>query len=561
MILKKKIKKLAIIILCLIMLTSGRRVAVEAKETKMPLVYGSFIQGWLCRDWSQERWNQELSAMKELGMKSLIIQSSYDWATTAANSSAYGQDWQQYQTTSRYSLYPTTIEGLSGANNSADQLERALIAAKQNDMTIFIGLISDDRWWRFGWGTPTASYSNADLLTESYFATWCNYNSSLSAKMIKEIWQRYSADYSEQIGGWYYHNEIWNFDAACAGTDQGVYAQILANNFNGYLEAINENCPQKPLMLSPYFNRTLSTAQQYSDFWKNVLAKTNFRKGDIFAPQDCIGEHPDQIDTLEAWIGGLSDAVKTKEGMRFWVNNETFTSSYTSAPVDRVISQIESTKPYAQTHLLFSWNHYYNPLYNSSYQNYNDQIASYISSETEMERIEGGVEINGFQISTTLGGFRTVYSVEDMIDGQKVEECGLVFAMTDYADDAELYVGSVSPYVKSFAGTKEKGKCPTVCSDSQTATSFAMTMLFAVNTKNEFENNYSVRAYARLENGIYIYSAVEHYTVYNIAKQIYSECLMNYREAHEYLYNEILKVVNPNEKLIDYNPNRELAKM
>lgn len=354
----------------------------DIPEEPLPLISGSFLQGWLCRDWSQARWNQELAAMKSLGMNSLILQSSYDWATTAASSSAYGQDWSKYTTTTRYSLYPTEISELKGANNSADQLERALIAAKENDMTIYIGLISDDRWWRFGWGIPTAASSDADLTKDSYFAQWCAYNGELSAKMIAEIWKRYAADYADQIGGWYYNNEIWNFDSGCAGTDNGVYAQILADNFNAYLQAIEQNCPDKPLMLSPYFNRTLSTGAQYRDFWKNIFEKANFRSNDIFAPQDCIGEHPDKIDTAQEWIGGLAEAAKT-EGLHFWVNNETFTASYGSAPVDRVISQIEATRQYAETHILFSWNHYYNPLYNSAFQSYNDQLAAYIESQKQ----------------------------------------------------------------------------------------------------------------------------------------------------------------------------------
>lgn len=363
----------------------------DIPDEPLPLISASFLQGWLCRDWNQERWNQEFAAMKSLGMKSLILQSSYDWATSAASDSSFGQDWSHYSTTSRYSLYPTEISELKGANNSADQLERALKAAKENDMTVYIGLISDDRWWKFGWGIPTAASSNADLHTDSYFAQWCAYNGELSASMITEIWKRYASDYADQIGGWYYNNEIWNVDVGCAGTDNGIYAQILADNLNLYLDAINESCPEKPLMLSPYFNRTLSTGAQYRDFWKAIIANTAFRPGDILAPQDCIGEHPDQINTAEEWIGGLANAAATQPGLRFWVNNETFTASYGSAPVDRVIQQIEASDPYVQTHILFSWNHYYNPLYNNAFQSYHDQLATYLYSKAEVASI--GIDV------------------------------------------------------------------------------------------------------------------------------------------------------------------------
>lgn len=477
----------------------------------MQLISGSFLQGWLCRDWSQSRWDQELAAMKELGMDTLIIQSSYDWATTAANSSAYGQDWTKYTTTTRYSLYPTAIPELAGANNSADQLERALKAAKENNIKVFIGLLSDDRWWRFGWGNPTAPSGKTDLVADSYFADWCRYNGDLSAKMIEEIWNRYGKDYGEQIGGWYYYNEIWNFDAACAGTDSGVYAKILADNFNAYLDAIEENCPGKPLMMSPFFNRTLSTGAQYGAFWKSIFAQANFKSGDIFAPQDCIGEHPDMIDTAPEWIGSLADAAKTKEGMRFWVNNEAFTASYTSGPVDRVISQIEATKPYAETHILFSWNHYYNPLVNSSYQTYNDQLAAYIASQREAEDIKGSLVVTKFETCENQEGFRTVYAVEQKIGGKDVVESGLIYALPGQAPES-LCVGSDNASVAAYASTQECGQYSGEQPASETASCYAMTMRFSGAGK-EFD----VRAYARLSDGSYVYSDIVRYTLGAVA--------------------------------------------
>lgn len=483
--------------------------AVSGSGGRMPLISGSFLQGWLCRDWSQSRWDGELAAMKELGMDTLVIQSSYDLATTAASSSAYGQDWSKYTATSRYSLYPTAIPELAGASNSADQLERALIAAKKNDMKIFIGLLSDDRWWRFGWGNPTAPSGKTDLAADSYFADWCRYNGDLAGEMIAEIWGRYGENYGEQIGGWYYYNEIWNFDAACAGTDGGVYAKILASNFNAYLNAIAENCPGKPLMLSPYFNRTLSTGAQYGAFWKSIFAQTNFKSGDIFAPQDCIGEHPDLIGTAPEWIGSLADAVKTKEGLRFWVNNETFTASYTSASVDRVISQIEATKPYAQTHLLFSWNHYYNPLYNSGYQSYNDQLAAYIEQMKEAENPDGCVEIVKLDTGENQKGFRAVYTVEGKISGKEVVESGLIYALPGVAPE-EVRIGSESASVAAYANTQECGRCAGVQLPSDTASSYCMTLSFA-GAGNPGE--YDVRAYARLSDGSYVYSDIVRYTL------------------------------------------------
>lgn len=186
--------------------------------------------------------------------------------------------------------------------------------------------------------------------------------------------------------------------------------------------------------------------------------------------------------------------------------------------MDRVISQIEATSQYAETHILFSWNHYYNPLYNSAFQSYNDQLAEYIESALPKLNINNDcVEINGYQISTTLEGFRTVYSVESSIDGKDVVECGLVYALSDYVTEDELYVGRESDYIMSYAGTSENGQCEYNFSDFETATSYAMTMLFAEKTDVEFKTKYSIRAYALIADGTYMYSDVTSYIIYDVA--------------------------------------------
>lgn len=360
-------------------------VTPAVEESEHNLLAGSFLQGWLCRDWSQERWNSEFAAMKDVGMDHMILQSVYDWALYSNGGVA--QDWEAYTTNTRYSLYPTEIEGLKGANltsiNNGDELEYALIAAKANDMKIYIGLLSDDRWWKFGWGIPVLPSGKTDPATESYFATWCAYNGDLAGQMITEIWERYGEEYGEQIAGWYYYNEIWNIDVGCKRTDNMAYATCIGNNINLMLDAINESCPEKPLMLSPFYNADISTPSEYKDFWTDIFTVANFRAGDIFAPQDSVGAKNIPIEDLDEWIGGLKEAADTEEGLKFWVNNENFTSGLASAPVSRFIQQIEATDPYTDVHITFSWNHYYNPVYNANYATYNNELKAYLESRAE----------------------------------------------------------------------------------------------------------------------------------------------------------------------------------
>lgn len=340
---------------------------------------GTFIQSWMVRDWTQERWDAELAAMQEAGMEYLIVQSIAD-AAYQTNGSAYGQDYTKYPKDYAVSMYPSQIPLFSGTNNGIDSLGRCFAAAKAHGIKLYLGAYSDTRWWLFGWGMPTAPAGVTDLKKDSYFANWVRENAEMTNNVIEEIYNRYSAEYADTIAGWYYYNEIWNIDVACAGTDNGVYAEILSDSMNRIITKINEIDPSKKFMLSPFYNPTLSTAAQYGDMWSSVIAKTNFRKGDIFAPQDCIGGNPTHAfnGTLNTWTSELKRASLANSNVSFWSNNENFTDGAGIALLDRYVQQLEVTSQYAEKNICFSWNHYYSPeLVNSGYnRTYLDYLAN-----------------------------------------------------------------------------------------------------------------------------------------------------------------------------------------
>lgn len=354
-------------------------------EPEMGIVAGSFIQPWLFLYWDQARWEQEFAAMKELDMRYLIIQNSTSLEYETGDSAPdYGEDYTKYPIkSSSYVIYPSEQPELkSYFNIGTDQLKLCLEAAKKYDMQVIIGLDHDTRWWKFGWNdTPTLKKGGTDAVTDSYFYNFCTEKGDLSARMIKEIWANYGKEYGEQIFGWYYPQEIWNFVPACKGTDNAANAKIIGTMINYYIDAIEETASEKPLSLSPFMNFTISTAEEYGDFWRDILAAANLRSHDIFMPQDSIGNNPDRIGSeLAVWTQELY-SVSQDEGLKFWSNNETFTSNYTPAEVSRVIQQIEITDEFAERHVVFSWNHYYNPIYNSSFASYNDAFKAYISSK------------------------------------------------------------------------------------------------------------------------------------------------------------------------------------
>ena len=166
------------------------------------------------------------------------------------------------------------------------------------------------------------------------------------------------------------------------------------------------------------------------------------------------------------------------------------------------------------------------------------------------------IEINGYQISTTVEGHRVVYSVADPND--EVVSSGLVYGLSDYATAADMVVNSSNSSVKSYQST-EAGKCPISYSTFEGGQSYTMTMQF-VNTAKYFSDKMMVRAYAQLKNGKYVYSDVKTYTIYSIADTLYQGRKMNTFSGHSYLYDKILKVVNSNYKEIDYNWNDIVVK-
>lgn len=159
------------------------------------------------------------------------------------------------------------------------------------------------------------------------------------------------------------------------------------------------------------------------------------------------------------------------------------------------------------------------------------------------------LELTGYQMSYALKGYRTLYSVAD--PAGEVEEVGLVYGLTDRVTDDEMVVGSTNETVHSYAGTAQ-GISSLKYSDYEGATTYITTMELI--KKVEFYNtSISIRAYAKLKDGSYIYSDISTMTVYRVASTLYNRCLMPSIEGHNYLYNDILTLIDPAYKFVDYN--------
>lgn len=157
------------------------------------------------------------------------------------------------------------------------------------------------------------------------------------------------------------------------------------------------------------------------------------------------------------------------------------------------------------------------------------------------------LEINGFQISAMLEAFRTIYSVSET---DKTDEIGLVYGLTDSVSEDEMIVGSSNTTVHSYAATPlgETGK---KYSSLDNAKSYCFTMEFIKNAEF-YKQGISVRAYAKLKDGSYVYSNISTMSVYDVAGKLYNRNLMSNMRGHEYLYDSILSVVDSSYKKVDY---------
>ncbi|WP_347995382.1 discoidin domain-containing protein [uncultured Eubacterium sp.] len=180
--------------------------------------------------------------------------------------------------------------------------------------------------------------------------------------------------------------------------------------------------------------------------------------------------------------------------------------------------------------------------------------------EPKGEFISNDVKVIGYQISAVLRGSRVLYSSESTIKGQKVVSSGLIYGFANgpiTKDDVVL--NSSNKYIASYEATS-KGIIANYNGDSATATYYARTMTHNGYGAARYNAKYYVRAYSVLENGAIAYSEVYDFSLYSIADTLYQNNLMPTYDGHQYLFYNILTVVDPDYKEIPYKWNNTISK-
>lgn len=176
----------------------------------------------------------------------------------------------------------------------------------------------------------------------------------------------------------------------------------------------------------------------------------------------------------------------------------------------------------------------------------------------------GEVEVLGFQMNTNQNegavaekspSFRVVSKTSNVMTIKnklyEVKKMGTVYAVADQIENLETQMNldgvEANDYI-AHVETTDKGKLTgytTTESDTNYNTYFALTFIYKSYMYHTLEQNYAFRAYAVLDDGTVVYGHNIYTTnMYEIAENLYDNQKMGSKDAHDFLYKNILNLVD-----------------
>jgi hypothetical protein len=192
----------------------------------------------------------------------------------------------------------------------------------------------------------------------------------------KEMYDLYKTEFGDTFYGWYFVPEFSNY-FSCWSNDWYTYASEVLNSI---LEGYTAIDPAMPFLISPYFSdqAPCSNAADTAAAWDKIFSGINFRKGDIFCPQDCVGSGLANINDFTDYYAELKKVIDKYENLAFWGNPEDFVqANWTSAPITRYVLQLEKASQYVGGFISFAYSHYYAPDICGTDQFHNDYKKYY----------------------------------------------------------------------------------------------------------------------------------------------------------------------------------------
>jgi len=286
----------------------------------VPKADGTFIQADMVKSWNEEKWMQEFRFLAEAQMHYIVL------------------------------ACPEKF--------SRGVIDTCLRTAQKSGFKVFLGIHYDDAWWRRG----------------SKDRNWLLEQMRISSRIAETLYKKYHGHYPDSFYGWYFPYEVDNVKF-----NSREKFKLLADALNLLLGRLRERGHRLPIMLSPFMKSAWGKAKTYSDNWAWLFGATELGEGDVFCPQDSVGGGGLKLNQLDHWLGQLRKAVDTKPGLHFWVNTENFDHrSWSSAPLDRFIRQMEIAGRHADKIITFSYSHYYSP--NNIDRRFHETYLEYLST-------------------------------------------------------------------------------------------------------------------------------------------------------------------------------------
>lgn len=260
--------------------------------------------------WTQKQWEEELGAMKRMGMDTLII------GTTVQDTYAF----------CKIKSYP-----LFDKCGTQDPLDTLLTISEKLGISVYLGFYSWD--W-------TKQQTDEGFRV---FADRCNL-------IADELWASYGK--RKAFAGWY----VLGWEIGNAPDEQNIGVRAYATVMT-HLRTIT---PKTPIVMSPYFSLKV-TPDDMEKGWTKLL--TTLRP-DVLAPQDGVGcDRGLTPDNVKPYFWAYSRAAR-KAGVDFWINVEVFDipGGWKPATTDRVMRQLRAASPYCGKVIMFEYNHYLSPV-------------------------------------------------------------------------------------------------------------------------------------------------------------------------------------------------------
>ena len=330
-----------------------------------PYINGSFIQYGPFLNYTDEQLENHFNYLQQVGIEYLVL-------FTCAFQNADGSYNEVY--------YPSEIAAAkqgSGYNTShTDIFERMLAQCQSHGMKAYISPNYSEEGW----------YNNNVTI-----GNWYKEFSTDSVAIAKELYSLYKDKYGDTLYGWYFVPEFTNYFVNFTDDHYNRAAEML----NIYIDGINELDPSMPFLMSPYFVEQYSDAKDTASKYDKVFAKINFRKGDIFCPQDCVGSGFLNAQTFVEYYKELKTVIDKYPNLAFWGNPESFKqTNWSTAPITRFVYQLETAAPYVDGFISFAYSHYYAPdvcgtstFHDDYVKYYNTGEVTYYSDKEEITPI------------------------------------------------------------------------------------------------------------------------------------------------------------------------------